>query len=182
MLRRSSLLLCSLILFGASAHAQFEYSTKTLLEGYSLELFEQNADGYMSPLVIVTNVGANDGFFNSAIVPKEDKLHFKFSVKSMMAWVKDDQRSYIATLPTVIQPDDGIEERLFKVALQEAIAQGEVDQNIETATVFGNQGTDFQMPKEFIRSLGSFPDSTIDDLPDYICAINPKYISLSSQI
>ena len=76
--------LFSLLVFaaaGGAAHAQFDQATsKALLEEYSLQLFGNNATGYMGPLVVVSNVGAHHGFFHSAKMSKKDELRFEISI------------------------------------------------------------------------------------------------------
>jgi uncharacterized protein DUF6588 len=150
--------------------AQFELDAKTILEGYSLELFETNAEGFMSPLVIVSNVGANDGFFNSAFVPKKDSLHFKFSVKSMSAWVRDDQKTYTAQLPLADQPGDVFDVQIFKQLLRVAADSGEVEEFVETSTVFGDQGSGFTIPKDFLIGLNlpGLDSAALAGIPDQL--------------
>ncbi len=144
---------CVILFAPEFVSAQFQFNTKKLLEDYSLELFESNAEAYMGPLVIVSNVGANDGFYHSAYVPKEDKLHFRFTVATMSAWVRDDQKTYTAHLPLAINPTDDINVRIFKLALDSAVKAGELVPNVLTSTVFGGEGSGFGIPKNFILGL-----------------------------
>jgi hypothetical protein len=145
---------------------------KWLLEDYSRDLFSTNAEGFMSPLVIVTNVGANDAFYNSAHVPKENRLYFDLSVRSMMASVRDDERTYTAILPTQNSgtPTSLREAYLFafKGLLANAVAAGELEGELESATVFGGTGARFTIPKEYLleQQFPGLDSNTINSLPD----------------
>ncbi len=127
----------------------------------------------MGPLVIVANVGANDGFFNSAHVPKENELHFNFSIRTMMAWVRDDQRTYTGTLPLEPDPRDDSQMQLFKTLLRGAVETGELETSVTSATVFGETGDFFHIPKAYIQQMIPFiPDSILRTLPDSIQLTN----------
>jgi hypothetical protein len=167
-------ILAVIILLSRHAEAQVvNIDTKKLLEDYSKQLFESNATGFMSPLVIVTNVGANDGFFNSAAVPKENKLHFNFAIRTMMAWVRDDQRSYTGLLPTDDRKGDDDQMMLFKLLLRGAVTSGELNPVKQSATVFGTNGGFFTIPKSYMkRAMPFIPDSTLDRLPDSLQLTN----------
>ncbi len=166
------------VLTPSGSQAQFNIDTKKLLENFSLQLFERNARGFMSPLVIVSNVGANDGFFNSAHIPQTNtiqstRLDLQFSIRSMMAWVKDDQRAFHGSLPLEDQPGDDEQLRLFKYLLRGAVQAGELNPDITSATVFGSSGEFFKIPKSYIRRTMPFiPDSTLTRLPDSLQLTN----------
>lgn len=172
------LFLCSL-----TAHAQVQIDTKALLEDYSRELFTANATGFMSPLVIVSNLGANDAFYNRAYVPKENVLYIDVSVRGMMAFVRDDERTFTATLPLEDQPNPHpplseawfrvVQLNYFKTQLRGAVAAGELETQVTTATVFGDAGSGFTIPKEYIRQNVSGIDSTtLSRLPNQL-ALTP---------
>jgi len=146
------------------ARSQFDQATtKKLLENYSLQLFEGNAAGYMGPLVIVSNVGANHGFFESAHVPKIDVFHFELSVQSVFSWVRNDQKNFTGYVPIEDQPNDGPEVRLFKLFLRAAAKNGDLQSELQTSTVFGGPGSWFRIPKNYIpvpaEQLKNIPDS-----------------------
>jgi hypothetical protein len=165
-LRRSlPFLVLLLILAAPGARAQFDQATmKALLEEYSLQLFGENAQGFMSPLVIVSNVGANHGFFNSAAMPKDDRLNLRFSVQTVYAWVRDDQRSYTGAVPYDSRDTDSETLKAFKLlVLQPAVRDGKLNPHPVTATAFGGAGTFFRIPKEYLFFL---PDSVKRYLPD----------------
>ncbi len=150
------------------------FDTKKLMEDYSLQLFENNAAGFMGPLVIVANVGANDGFFNSAYVPKENSWRFSFAIKTMMAWVRDDQRTYTGSLPLTYDPSrDDAQMYLFKTLLSNAAAIGQLQPRVTSATVFGSEGEYFKIPKNYIRSvLPGIDTLVLRGIPDSIKLTN----------
>ncbi|MDX9758171.1 MAG: hypothetical protein RBU27_03330 [Bacteroidota bacterium] len=167
------------LLLVTPAHAQFQIDTKALLEDYSLELFTANATGFMSPLVIVSNLGANDGFYNRATVPKHNELYFDISVRTMMAWVLDDEREFTAVLPLEdkqnphpVLSDEWLrvaQLNYFKLQLRGAAEAGELETRVRTATVFGGAGSGFTIPKEYIRNNVSGIDSaTLERLPSQL--------------
>ena len=163
--------MCGVLLCSSPLTAQFD--TKKLLEDFSLQLFEANAKGFMSPLVIVANVGANDGFYNSAHVAKENKFHFNFSIRTMSAWVRDDQRTYTGHLPLETDSRDDIQLALFKSLLKGAVTTGELKTDINSATVFGATGEYFKIPKTYIkRNIPWISDSLLRTLPDSIRLTN----------
>ncbi len=170
------------LLLGTSAalNAQtVQIDTKALLEDYSRELFSANATGFMSPLVIVSNVGANDAFYNRAFVPKENRFYVDVSVRSMMAWVLDEERSFEAVLPLDDQPNPHpilspewvrvFQLNYFKAQLRGAVAAGELETRVQTATVFGGAGSGFTIPKDYIRENVAGIDSlTLSRLPSQL--------------
>lgn len=171
--------MCGVLLCSSPLIAQFD--TKKLLEDFSLQLFEANAKGFMSPLVIVANVGANDGFYNSAHVAKENKFNFNFSIRTMSAWVRDDQRTYTGHLPLEPDPRDkngpqifpGITQmEVFKLYMKAAVTSGELKTDITSATVFGDKGEYFKIPKNSLRSIPGISDSLLRTLPDSIRLTN----------
>ena len=150
--------LCSLLIlcYGLSAQpaqAQFDQAAmKELLSEFSLQLFGENAQGFMGPLVIVSNVGANHGFFNSAHMPKENRWHFQFSLQTVYSWVRDDQRTYVGHIPYEVRPEDGLTLQLFKqLAMQPAVANGDMPKDLESATVFGGAGALLPIPKKYLK-------------------------------
>ncbi|MCB2203920.1 hypothetical protein KQI65_04170 [bacterium] len=176
---RSLALPILLLMFTASASAQVEIDTKALLEDYSRELFEANAKGFMSPLVIVSNVGANDAFYNSAYVPKENVFYFDISVRSMYATVIDEERTFIGRLPleNAENPYPILSEEwqrvlqlnYFKTQLRGAVAAGELQPEVETATVFGGKGAGFNVPKEYLlENVAGIDSATLAGLPSQL--------------
>jgi hypothetical protein len=168
-----------LLLTAQTAFAQIEFDTKALLEDYSRELFEANATGFMSPLVIVSNVGANDAFYNSAYVPKENLLYVDVSVRSMMAFVLDDERTFTANLPLadkenpypLLSPEwlRVVQLNYFKAQLRGAVAAGELETQVQTATVFGGAGSGFTIPKEYLReNVAGIDSATLARLPSQL--------------
>ncbi len=172
-----------LALIPLSVSAQLQIDTKALLEDYSRELFGANATGFMSPLVIVSNVGANDAFYNRAYVPRENKLYIDVSVRSMVAFVLESERDFIATLPLDDKPNPYpvlspewmrvFQLNYFKGQLRGAVTAGELETQVKTATVFGGAGSGFTIPKDYIRQNVSGMDSaTLARLPSQL-ALTP---------
>lgn len=177
-MRLLTLLILTIVL-STTASAQVQIDTKALLEDYSLELFSANARGFMSPLVIVSNVGANDAFYNRAYVPKKNSLYFDISVRSMVAWVLDEEREFTAVLPLDDKPNPHpilseewmrvVQLNYFKLQLRGAVAAGELETQVRTATVFGGAGSGFTIPKEYIKNNVSGIDSaTLARLPSQL--------------
>ncbi len=173
------LLFLLLILAAVPVRAQVQFDTKALLEDYSRELFEANATGFMSPLVIVSNVGANDAFYNGAYVPKENSLYFDISVRSMLAFVIDDERSFTGRLPLADKPNPYpalseewlrvVQLNYFKAQLRGAVAAGELETEVRTATVFGGKGNGFTIPKDYIReNVAGIDSATLARLPSQL--------------
>ena len=146
--------LAILTLSSPAARAQFDQAAmKELLSQFSLQLFGENAQGFMGPLVIVSNVGANHGFFNSARMPKENTLHFQFSIQTVYSWVRDDQRTYVGKIPYDVRPGDGLTLQLFKqLCMQPAVANGDMPATLESATVFGGAGALLPIPKKYLKN------------------------------
>lgn len=167
------------VLFSTTASAQIQIDTKALLEDYSLELFSANAKGFMSPLVIVSNLGANDAFYNRAYVPKRNTLYFDISVRSMVAWVLDEEREFTATLPIDDKPNPHpilskewmrvVQLNYFKTQLRGAVAAGELETQVRTATVFGGAGSGFTIPKEYLKNnVQGIDSATLARLPSQL--------------
>ncbi|MDH7514905.1 MAG: hypothetical protein QHI48_03375 [Bacteroidota bacterium] len=162
----------AILLATTHAHAQFDQSVmKRILEEFSLQLFGENASGYMGPLVIVTNVGANHGFYTTAQTDREDRLTVGFSLQSVYTWVRDDQRTYTGSIPYRKRSTDSYELQLFKFFLEIAARNGDLDTLLRTATVFGGQGSWFRIPKEYLR-LAGVPEDQIALVPDSLQLTN----------
>jgi hypothetical protein len=171
--------------------AQAGFNTKWLLEDYSREMFAKNASGFMGPLVIVTNVGANDAFYNSAYVPKTNSFYFDFSARTMFAFVTPSEQTYTSVLPLEIQtynPYPMLSEQwsrivqlnLFKEQLQGAANAGLLETRVKTATVFGGQGSSFVIPKEYMKTHTAIDSATLARLPnvyDLTPGINQKFVA-----
>ena len=167
--------LCATLLLllgtGSAVRAQFDQATaKKLLEEYSLQLFGNNASGFMGPLVIVSNVGANHGFYHSAEMPVKDQLSFEFSIQTVYTTVRNDERSYTGTLPIDTISTDSDILRLFKVlSLMPARDAGKLSNTMTTATVFGGLGSWFHVPKEYLKLV---PPDQLKNLPDSLQLTN----------
>ncbi|NOY06593.1 MAG: hypothetical protein GXO82_08200 [Chlorobi bacterium] len=175
-------LMISIVLAHAPAVAQ-NFNTKALLEDYSREIFETNAAGFMGPLVIVANVGANDALYNSAYVPAANDFYVRLSVRTMFAGVLESERTYTAHLPLEQKNNPhpvGSAEwwritqlNLFKLSLSQAAQDGALETDVETATVFGGEGSGFVVPKDWMRENISYIDSaTLAGLPSELTLTN----------
>ena len=177
----------SLLLVIASSTISFatpNYDTNSVIVTRLLEkqLFEANSVPFMQPLVTTLNSASNSRFFNQAYVPtKVDKPYFRFSINSMVGFVRDDQREYTPTLPVEnrsvvefapqymdidllhnkfsIRDTAGlmlaVTERLFKKGLD----KGFVTLPSKAATFFGNkQGRLDFLPDSLAGLLSSDPE------------------------
>ncbi|GEM_PF-1294297 len=154
------------------APAQFNQQVmKKILEEFSLQLFGENSTGFMGPLVIVTNVGVNHGFYTTASVDRKNRLTIGLSAQSVYTWVRDDQRTYTGSVPYQVRPTDSPDLQLFKLFLGLAARNGDLDTLLESATVFGGQGSWFRIPKEYLR-LAGIPEEQIRLVPDSLQLTN----------
>jgi hypothetical protein len=152
----------------------------------------------MGPLVIVTNVGANDAFYNRAYVPRENSFYMDFSIRSMAAFVVDEERTFVSLLPIADTPNpyNAIQEydkwirvvqlNYFKAQLRGAERAGALETRVQTATVFGGQGSGFNIPKDYLReNVQGIDEQTLAQLPnalpltsgtnqDYVVAAVPQ--------
>jgi hypothetical protein len=187
----SLILLLLLVQAMWKTNAQVSFNTKWLLEDYSREMFAKNASGFMGPLVIVTNVGANDAFYNSAYIPKTNGFYFDFSVRTMFAFVSASEQTYTSVLPLELQQNNPypvlseqwsriVQLNLFKQQLQGAADAGLLETRVKTATVFGGQGASFNIPKDYIREHTGIDSATMAGLPDVYDltpGINQKFVA-----
>jgi len=186
-------ILAFVLLFPLPLSAQVNIDTKALLEDYSRELFEANAEGFMSPLVIVSNVGANDAFYNHAYIPRDNEFYFEISLRAMAAFVVDEERMFEAVLPldNTPNPYDPISEfeqwsrvlqlNYFKAQLREAEVDGALKTRVNTATVFGGEGSGFVIPKEYLSAnVQGIDSATLASLPSQLAltsGTNQNYVA-----
>lgn len=190
---RILMMFSSVLLLALPLSAQVTIDTKALLEDYSRELFETNAEGFMSPLVIVSNVGANDAFYNRAFVPRDNEFYLEISIRAMAAYVIDDERMFEAVLPLedTKNPYDPITEfeqwsrvlqlNYFKAQLRGAEQAGALETRVNTATVFGGEGSGFVIPKEYLRqNVQGIDSATLASLPSQLAltpGTNQNYVA-----
>lgn len=68
---------------------------------FSKDLFDANADNFLSPTVNVVNSTSNSAFFHSAYVPhKVDKPYFRLSLNGMLGFVTNDMKHFKPNIPT----------------------------------------------------------------------------------
>jgi len=71
-----------------------------LCRQFSKDLFDLNANPYLSPTVQVVNATSNSGFFHSAYVPKKvNKPYFRLSGNFMLGSVRDDMKTFNPQIP-----------------------------------------------------------------------------------
>lgn len=68
--------------------------TRTLLK----DLFETNAVPYIQPMITTINATSNAAFYNTAYVPDTNAFYAKISVRGMVGFISEDQKTYSPTL------------------------------------------------------------------------------------
>ncbi len=68
--------------------------TRTLLK----DLFETNAVPYIQPMITTVNATSNAAFYNTAYIPDTNAVYVKISLRGMVGFIRDDQKSYTPTL------------------------------------------------------------------------------------
>ncbi len=63
------------------------------------DIFEMNGVPFTQPIVTATNATVNSGFFNTAYIPQEDSLYFKFSLNDMFGIVPDEDKVFSPAFP-----------------------------------------------------------------------------------
>ncbi len=173
--------------------------TLDLVRGFTREIFESNGVPYLTPLVQSMNSTSNSRFFNNAYVPeKTDKVYFKFSIQSMMGFVRDDQKTYTPIFPNepldinklnkLIQFDFSDPSNPKVVAIPDTAAlilyalkvyanRGIEDKSItpptSSATILGKDHSEFVFPRRVLDSLmRSYPGdkALYDYLPESVKA------------
>ncbi len=183
-----------LVLFccgSALLQAQKTYDTNSVIVTRMLEkqLFEANSVPFMQPLVTTLNSASNSRFFNLAHVPeKVDKPYFRFSINTMVGFVRDDQREYVPSLPVENEPmgnwianyvtvsgsgvgirdTAGLILRVMERLFRKGMDAGSVVLPKTAATFFGNKPGKLEInPSQLAGLLDSDPEfSTIFKLLD----------------
>ncbi|MDZ4745824.1 MAG: DUF6588 family protein [bacterium] len=68
--------------------------TRNLLK----DLFETNAVPYIQPMITTVNATSNAAFYNTAYIPDTNAPYVKISLRGMVGFIRDDQKSYSPTL------------------------------------------------------------------------------------
>jgi len=72
-----------------------------LCRQFSKDLFDLNANPYLSPTVQVVNATSNAGFFHSAYVPRKvNKPYFRLSGNFMLGTVRNDMKTFNPQIPS----------------------------------------------------------------------------------
>lgn len=166
-----------------------------IVRGLSKDLFDLNSIPFLDPLVISMNATSNSRFFQSAHVPKENSFYIRFGVETMVGFVREDQKTYEPQLPTEelsigrLQElgifDNNITDTaaaalyLLRTSFQDGLEKDSIIIPEQSATIFGNETADLDMPKMFLSNRIDALDfidadareamkSTINNLPDNI--------------
>ena len=137
---------------------------------------------FTQPIVTATNATVNSGFFNTAYIPQDDSLYFKFSVNYMYGIVPDEDKVFSPSFPNEpfsltkvsdyvsfdifnntieIQDTVGLYTYLLRTLIYDGIQDGTIEVPDETATLLGKddknikitEGSLAQNGKERIESL-----------------------------
>lgn len=68
--------------------------TRTLLK----DLFETNAVPYIQPMITTVNATSNAAFYNTAYIPDTNAVYVKVSLRGMVGFIRDNQKTYVPTL------------------------------------------------------------------------------------
>ncbi len=138
----------------------------------SKELFDANSIPFMEPLVTTVNATSNARFFRQAGIPvAPERPYVRFGVHSMLGFVRDDQRTYRPSLPTLAQPVDyskyielrnsqivlrdtiGLAVDLVKRLFHKSVDSGRVRVPATAPTVFGYAPTAIEIDREYLLTL-----------------------------
>lgn len=138
----------------------------------SKELFDANSIPFMEPLVTTVNATSNARFFRQAAIPTApERPYVRLGVHSMVGFVRDDQRSYHPTLPTLAQPVDfakyvevrggqfvlrdtiGLAVDLVKRLFHKSIDSGRVRVPQTAPTIFGYAPSAIDIDREYLLQL-----------------------------
>lgn len=108
--------ICILFVHCSSARSQSQF--EVTIQQFSAE----KLIGYIQPLGDVFGANLNAGMFHSAAIPN-DGFHFRVDAIAMASLIRDEHRTYNASLPAGFVPQGG---------------------STRTATIFGGRGTTFR--------------------------------------
>ena len=146
---------------------------------FSKDLFDLNANPYLSPTVQVVNATSNAGFFHSAYVPqKVNKPYFRFSLIAMSGSVRDDMKTFNPRIPTkeynqndlapfvditpILQPPyinvnildtAGLINYFFQNVLYDGIKTGKIVLPENAPTTLGNSKASLFLPRDVMKEL-----------------------------
>lgn len=122
------------------------------------DLFEMNGIPFTQPIVTATNATVNSGFFNTAHIPQEDSLYFKFSFNYMYGIVPEEDKIFSPSFPNEpfsltkitdyasfnifnntidIHDTVGLYTYLLKTLIYDGLQDGTIEVPDESATLLG---------------------------------------------
>ncbi|GBD04595.1 hypothetical protein HRbin20_00160 [bacterium HR20] len=167
-----SAVLCGLELAAQNYPRAYDTNAVIVTRKLSKELFDLNSIPFMEPLVTTVNATSNARFFRQAAIPSHvERPYVRFGIHTMVGFVRDDQRTYRPTLPTLAQPVEygkyigyengtivlrdtiGLAVDLVKRLFHKAADSGRVRVPAVAPTVFGNDPTDITIDREYLQQL-----------------------------
>lgn len=166
------LLMCGIALWAQNSSRPYDTNAVIVTRKLSKELFDLNSIPFMEPLVTTVNATSNARFFRQAAIPSSvERPYVRFGIHSMLGFIRDDQRMYRPTLPTLAQPVDyskyvefrgstfvlrdtiGLATDLIKRLFHKSIDSGRVQIPQVAPTVFGLAPTTISIDREFLLHL-----------------------------
>jgi len=146
------------------------------------DIFEMNGVPFTQPIVTATNATVNSGFFNTAFIPQEDSLYFKFSVNYMYGIVPDEDKVFSPGFPneefnttklldyvSINFGDNSVEIRdtvglytyLLRTLIKDGLDDGTITVPDESATLLGKDDKEIEITR---GSLGENAEKRIESL------------------
>lgn len=166
------LLMCGISLWAQNTSRPYDTNAVIVTRQLSKELFDLNSIPFMEPLVTTVNATSNARFFRQAVIPAAvERPYIRFGVHTMLGFVRDDQRSYHPTVPTLGQPVEyskyvefrggtfilrdtiGLATDLIKRLFHKSIDSGRVQIPRVAPTVFGQAPTTITIDREYLLHL-----------------------------
>ena len=142
-----------IVIFIVSSLIFVSLSAENSLKKKFTQYAEDNAKGFLQPLVTSFGANMNTGYYNSAKVL--GPLKFGVSFQGLMCFVPDDDKTFTMVSPTVEY--DGQEYYLY--------TDEDGSHTIEAPTVFGGDGSDFTINPQ-LANLDDFDNLEDKDLPN----------------
>jgi hypothetical protein len=162
--------------FGMAKAQTASTYTIDLARAFGRDIFELNGVPYLQPLVQSINATSNSGFFNTAYIPKKDSFYIKISVRGMLGFVRDDQKTFQPQYPrselsleelsryvqidpihmkvTGISDTAGLIHYALRVYLNRGLETGAIAPPERAPTVLGSSQVKYlQLPKQVLDSL-----------------------------
>ncbi|MCX7929863.1 MAG: hypothetical protein N2663_03980 [Chlorobi bacterium] len=163
---------CVLSLSAQNDPRAYDTNAVIVTRRLSKELFDRNSIPFMEPLVTTVNATSNARFFRQAAIPDSiERPYIRFGIHSMLGFVRDDQRTYRPTLPTLAQPVEyakyvefrngsfvlrdtaGLAVDLVKRLFHKSVDSGHVRVPAQAPTVFGYAPSTIEIDREYLHWL-----------------------------